>query len=301
MINCSVALAAVVKRCADALPRCARCPKMALAAALLAATVFAAFPALAQESPPPLKDCRALIKSARGELARTPETIIEDIPGGCRFTHVGFFISDSVVADVDEMTLLSPDLLATYPKNEVFLSADLSLKGFAFPPGPKLNLHLVYSTDPDERTSTLDRLSIDAGHLGRFTVSGRLSEFDNTDVGSPLSEQSGVLNEVQISLDDNGIVGEILVPILSGSLDSLEDGRDATSATIRSLPRDLISEESAAAVTHFISALPNPRGKWTLTFQSQEGLPISALNAPSFYELIGRFPGDARIQATANP
>lgn len=151
-----------------------------------------------------------------------------------------------------------------------------------------------------QRTSTLDRLSIDAGDLGRFAVSGRLSEFDNTDVEKPLSEQSGVLDEVKISLEDNGIVGEILVPILSGSLDGVEDGRDATSATIRSLPRDLISEASAAAVTHFINALPNSHGKWTLTFQSEEGLPISALNAPSFHELMGRLPGDARIQATAD-
>lgn len=274
---------------------------MRLMAALLTSTLIAPAPLLAQDHPLPLKDCRALLKSARGELARTPETIIEDIPGGCRFTQVGLFISDSVVADVDEMTLLSPDLLATYPKNEAFLSADLALKGFAFPLGPKLDLHLVYSTDPDERTSTLDRLSIDAGDLGRFTVSGRLSEFDNADVEKALSEQSGVLDAVQISLEDNGIVGEILVPILSGSLDGLEDGRDATSTTIRSLPKDLISEESAAAVTHFIGALPNPHGKWTLTFQSQEGLPISALNAPSFHELMGRLPRDARIQATADP
>lgn len=274
---------------------------MRLAAALLTATVFVPTPLLAQDNLPALKDCRALLKSARGELARKPETIVDDIPGGCRFTHVGFFLSDSIVADVDEMTLLSPDLLATYPKNEVFLSADLALKGFAFPQGPKLDLHLVYSTVPEERTSTLDRLSVDAGDLGRFMVSGRLSEFDNTDVEKPLSEQSGVLDEVQISVEDNGIVAEILVPILSGSLDGLEDGRDATSAAIRSLPQDLISEESAAAVTHFIGALPNPNGKWTLTFQSQEGLPISALNAPSFHELMGRLPGDARIQATADP
>lgn len=300
-MNCSIALAAFAKRCAGAIQQRARPPIMRLVATLLSSTLIAPVPLLAQDNPPPLKDCRALLKSARGELARKPETIIEDIAGGCRFTHVGFFLSDSIVADVDEMTLLSPDLLATYPKNEVFLSADLALKGFAFPPGPKLDLHLVYSTNPDERTSTLDRLSIDAGDLGRFTVSGRLSEFDNTDVEKPLSEETGIIEEVQFSLEDNGIVGEILVPILSDSLDGLEDGRDATSTTIHSLPRDLISEESAAAVTHFIGALPNPHGKWTLTFQSQEGLPISALDAPSFHELMGRLPGDARIQATADP
>jgi len=77
----------------------------------------------------------------------------------------------------------------------------------------------------------------------------------------------------------NGIVAEILVPILSGRPDGFKDGRDVMSTTIRSLPGDLISEESAAAVTHFISALPNPQGKWTLTFQSQGSADLGAQRA----------------------
>ena len=65
-----------------------------LAAALLAGMVIAPIPLSAQDGPPPLKDCRALLKFARTELARKPETVVEDIPGGCRFFHVGFFIAD---------------------------------------------------------------------------------------------------------------------------------------------------------------------------------------------------------------
>ena len=271
-----------------------------LAAALLAGMVIAPVALFAQDAPPPLKDCRALLKFARTELARKPDTIVEDIPGGCRFFHVGFFIADSVVADVDEMTLLTPDLLAIYPKNEVFLSADLTLKGFALPPGPKVDLQLVYTTDPVERTSTLQRLSIDAGDFGRFTLSARLSEFDNADVNVPLSEQSGVVDEVLFALEDDGIVAGILLPLLGGSLDIIEDGRAATSDAIGSLPQDLISKDSAAALKRFINALPNPQGKWTLAFQSEEGLPLSAFSAPTLNELKNRFPADAHIRVTAD-
>lgn len=270
-----------------------------LAAALLAATVMMPVPVLSQDTPPPLKDCWDLLDFARGELVSTPETIVEDIPGGCRFFHVGFFLDASVVVDVDEIIMLGPDLLATYPKNEVLLSSDLTLKGLASPEGSKIDLQLVYTSDPEERTSALERLSIDAGDLGRFTVSGRLSEFDNANVEAPLSELSGVINEVTFALEDNGIVAAHLLPILSGALAVLDDGRTAPLATILSLPQDLISKKSAAAVVRFINALPNPHGHWTLSFQSDEGLPISALSAPSFYEMAAQLPNDTRIRATA--
>lgn len=300
MTHYSAALAAFVTRFLSTIRRGGRLPIILLSAALLAATVIAPVPLSSQETPPPLRDCRALLKFARNELVRKPETIVEDISGGCRFIHLGLLVDDHVAADVDEMTLLSPDLLATYPKSEVLQSADLTLKGLVFPAGPKLDLKLVYTTDPEERTSTLERLSIDAGGLGRVTLSARLSEFDNTDVDSPLSEQSGVIEDVLFALEDRGIVVDILLPVISGGLFILEDGRAATADTIRNLPEHLISKDSAAAVVRFINALPNPQGKWTLTFQSEEGLPISALAAQSFHELMGRLPGDAHIRATAD-
>ena len=269
-------------------------------AGLIATTLLASTSIHAQETPAPLKDCRALLKSARGEIVRKPQTEIEDLEDGCLFTHVGFALDTYVTADIDEMIIRSPDLLAVWPTGDVFEVADLTLNGFSVLPGYKTNLQLVYDTDPEAQTATLERLYFDAGPLGAFTVSAAFSDFDNTDLGSPLLEnQGGIIHGLDISLSDSGLGALVLLSLqpITG-LPSQEDVIDI-STVIRSWPENRLSMASAEALVRLVAAIPDLTGEWTFHFESETGVPIKDFAAEDFATLAERIPDDAKIEATA--
>jgi len=268
-------------------------------ASVIATTLFASAPIHAQEAPTPLKDCRALLKAARGEIERTPQTEIEDLQDGCRFTHVGFALDSYVTSDIDEMIIRSPNLLAVWPTNEVFEAADLTLNGFSMLPGNKFNLQLVYDTDPEAMTANLKRLHFDAGALGQFTLAAKLSRFDNADLEiSPFENEEGLLHEFEFSLVDTGL-SAVLLPSLMLITGVPTEDTSAIATMIRSWPETRISKKSAESLVRFFRALPDLSGNWTLQFESDEGLPINTIVAGSFDAFAQRMPDDARIEATA--
>lgn len=269
-------------------------------ASLIATTLLASAPIHAQEAPAPLKDCRALLKAARGEIERTPQTEIEDLEDGCRFTHVGFPFDDYISIDIDEMIIRTPDLLAVWPTGDVFEAANLTLNGFSVLPGYKTNLHLVYDTDPEAQTATLERLHFDAGPLGAFTVSAAFSEFDNTVLDSPLLEnQGGIIHSLDVSLDDSGLAALFLLSLqpITG-LPSEENATDIATV-IRSWPERRLSTASAESLVRLITAIPDLTGEWTFRFQSETGMRIKDLAAEDFETFAKRIPADAKIEATA--
>ncbi|KQT48077.1 hypothetical protein ASG47_06760 [Devosia sp. Leaf420] len=269
-------------------------------ASVIATTLIASAPIHAQEAPAPLKDCRALLKAARGEIERTTQTEIEYLEDGCRFTHVGLAIDSSITADMDELIIRTPDLLAVWPTGDVFESADLTLNGFALLPGQNFNLQLVYDTDPDAMTANLERLHLDAGALGEFTLAANFSEFDNADLeASPLESEKGLLHKFELSLVDTGL-SAVLLPSLMLIIGSpTAEDTTAIATTIRSWPESRISKKSAKSLVRLLTALPNLSGNWTLQFESEEGLAINTLVAGSFDAFADAIPDDAKIEATA--
>ncbi|KQN73844.1 hypothetical protein [Devosia sp. Leaf64] len=269
-------------------------------AGLIATTLLASAPIHAQQVPAPLKDCRALLKSARGDIERTPQTEIEDLEDGCRFTQIGFALDTHVTADIDEMIIRSPDLLAVWPTGDVFEAADLTLNGFSVLPGYKTNLRLVYDTDPEALTANIERLHFDAGPLGAFTVSARFSQFDNTDLGSPLLEnQGGIIHSLDISLHDSGLGALLLLSLQPITGLPSEDDVIAMSTIIRAWPERRLSTVSAESLVRFLTAIPDLIGDWTFSFESQTGLAIKDLAAANFAQFAGRLPKDSIISATA--
>jgi len=269
-------------------------------AGVIATTLLAATPIYAQEALAPLKDCRALLKAARGEIERTPQTEIEDLEDGCRFTHVGLPFDDYISIDIDEMIIRSPDLLAVWPTGDVFEAADLTLIGFSVLPGYKTNLQLVYDTDPEAMTANLERLHLDAGALGQFTLAAKFSQFDNADLEvSPFENEKGLLHDFELSIVDTGL-SAVLLPslMLITGAPTAEDTTDIAT-TIRSWPESRISKKSAESFIRFFTALPDLSGNWTLRFESEEGLAINTLLAGSFDAFAERIPADAKIEATA--
>lgn len=274
-------------------------------AALLTASLLLPAVAQAQEvsEPAPLRDCRALLKLARGELVSTPATVVEDVPGGCRFTNIGFVASFEVRFDVEEMVLLSPNLLDDFPRNETLVAADLTLNGFSadFAPRQKLDIELVYTTQPDALTAELERFAIDAGDLGRFEISASFSQFDNTALDMILSpDESGRIHDFRLALEDNGVVNRLLGPLFIGTDKSVTKQQIGFSTLIRDLPERMISMASAESIVRFITALPEPTGNWSLQFESGEGLPLTAINSASALEFLASLPADAVISATAD-
>lgn len=229
--------------------------------------------------------------------------MIEDLPGGCRFTHIGFLAATALRFDVDEMILLSPGLLAEFPKNQALEAADLTLNGFALAMDPalKLDMQLVYTTDPDALTAELERFAIDAGDLGRFSLSATFSQFDNRDFDAMLfAQDTGRVHDLTFELEDSGLTARLLGPLFAGPKKAATEQKVAVSTLIRSLPETMISMVSAESIVRFITALPEPTGQWSVHFDSPEGLPLVALNSATALEFMSLLPADARITATAD-
>lgn len=267
-----------------------------LLAGMIAATLLASSPIQAQETPAPLKDCRALLKVARGEIDRTPQTEIEDLEDGYRFTHVDIVVLDGSALRADELIMRDRDLLAVWEQGTVFEAGNLAVNGLSLSPGYKIDLELVYESDPDALTSNLERLYLNTGAFGEMTISGRLSQFDNADPDvTDFADMDGLLHAFDLSLTDKGLAS--LFFLAAGPIDETDIAEIAT--TIRAWPESRISTSSAETLVRFLHAMPDPSGEWTFHFESEEGFAIKHFAAPSLLDALGHLPEDTRITASA--
>ena len=268
-----------------------------------------------------LADCAALVASIP-DIEVGPEAVVEDVEGGCRATHVSFGVSSLVRYTIDEITLLTPDILTTFPTGEIFKAADLDIKGIRFQPQTHsplqdyiiglstvaMDLRLAYTTQPEERTSNVI-FEFGASDLGGITLSAALSNFDNTDVDmADVGDMVGTLNTLDVTMQDRGLFVTLLAPaILNMVLSPVEDPRPAIAEmqemavdTLSRLPPTALSPESLQALSAFIRALPDPQGNWTLGFASETGLSLDRLRSADPTALT-EFIADAKIVATGEP
>ncbi|MGV0911315.1 hypothetical protein [Martelella sp. FOR1707] len=286
-----------------------------------------AFPLLSQPSlaeladkTAPLADCAALFASIP-DVETTQDTDIEDVDGGCRATHLSWAESSYIHYRIDEVVLLSPDLLQTFEAGKLSAGADLTLKGLNIVPqtgsplqdyiislsSTGIDLHLAYTTDPAERTGDVD-FELSAGKLGRLSLSAGLSDFDNSDVPiSSLTELTGTLDHFEAFLEDNGLFARLFAPPILSTLPPDQDPRPAIAAAqeaaiamLASWPETTMPPESLAALSALIRAFPKPEGNWTLSIDSEPGLSLESLSSGDLSALSAAIAG-TRITATGTP
>ena len=268
----------------------------------------------------PLADCAALIASIP-DVTTTQDTVIEDIDGGCRATNLSWSQNSYVQYRADEIILLSPDLLRTLPTGELFVAADLTLKGVRAVPQTNsplqdyiislnstgIDLHLAYTTDPADRTGKVD-FELDAGRLGRLALSAKLTDLDTTDVRlTDLTEVTGRLDHLEASLEDEGLVASIFAPPILSTLPFDEDprpaiaaGQEAVVAKLESWPEATMTPKSLAVLSDLIRAFPKPEGDWTVTIDSNPGISLQTLYGGTRSAFAGALEGTT-ITATGGP
>lgn len=170
-------------------------------------------------------DCAELVATLP-EITLGPKSIVEDVEGGCRATNVSYGVSSYMNYSIESVTLLSPNLLATFPTGEIFEAAELDIRGARLTPVTHsalqdyilalntvgMNLRLAYTTDPEALTSEAE-IEFSAAELGRVAVKASLSDFDNTDVDiDDYSEISGTLHQLDVTLEDRGLFVAIFAP-----------------------------------------------------------------------------------------
>lgn len=286
------------------------------------------FPLLAQPSlaelagkAEPVADCAALFASIP-DVTTTQYTHIEDVDGGCRVTNLSWVVDSYIHYGVDEITLLSPDLLRTFPAGELPAAADLTLKGLRIAPqtgsplqdyiislsSDGIDIHLAYTTDPAELTSDVD-FELNAGKLGRLALSARLSNVDYANVQlSELTEITGILDHFEASLEDAGLFASIFAPpILGAVLPFDQDPRPIIAAaqetaitTLSNWPDTMMTDQSLTALSALVRAFPKPEGIWTLSIDSEPGLALDSLYSGDLSALAAVIPG-TRITATGTP
>lgn len=266
-------------------------------------------------------DCAELV-ATMSEIILGPDSMVEDVDGGCRATNVSYGVSSYMNYSIESVTLLSPNLLATFPTGEIFEAAELDLKGVRLAPVTHsplqdyilalntvgMNLRLAYTTDPEVLTSEAE-LEFSADRLGRFAVTASLSNFDNTDVDiDDIEDVSGTLHQLDFTLEDRGLFVAIFAPaVLNGFFAPDEDPTNAIMvmqetavATLAGLPESTLAPDSLVALGTLIRAFPNPQGDWHLSFSSDRGISIDDLDGNEA-SVIAAILADAKITATGEP
>lgn len=266
-------------------------------------------------------DCAALV-ATMSEIIVGSESTVEQVDGGCRATNVSYGVSSFMNYSIDEVTLLSPDLLATFPTGEIFEAAELVLKGVRLKPVTHsplqdyvlalntvgMDLRLAYTTDPEALTSQAE-FEFSAEKLGRFAVKASLSDFDNTDIDiDDIADVSGRLHQLDLTLEDRGLFVAIFAPaVLNWFFAPDEDPTNAivvmqesTVATLAGLPETTISPDSLVAFSTLIRAFPRPEGDWHLSFSSERGISVDDLEGNEA-TVVAAILADAKITATGEP
>lgn len=268
-----------------------------------------------------LADCAALVASIP-DITTGPKSTIEDVEGGCRASNISYGISSYTTYTVEEVTLLSPNLLKTFPTGEVFEAATLDLKGVRLQPVTHsplqdyifglnaigMDLRLAYTTDPAALTSEVE-VEFSAGRLGRIALTAALSNFDNTDVDiDGITDLPGTLHQLDVTLEDRGLFVSIFAPAVLNSLfpeDEDPSGaimvmQETAVATLSGLPETTLSPDSFIALSTFIRALPKPEGDWHVRFVSDTGLSLDRLRTGD-PTAAADFIADTEIVATGEP
>ena len=266
-------------------------------------------------------DCAALVASV-SDIVTGPDSIIEDIEGGCRAANVSYDVSSMMRYSIDEIKLLSPDLLKTFATGEVFATAELAIAGLRATPRTHsplqdyilglttiaMDLRLAYDSDPAALTSNVT-FQFSAGDLGELAISAALSDFDNADVDmADVAEVSGTLHQLDVTLRDRGLFVTMFAPAALNMLFAQDQDpsaeiaamQDNAVATLAGLPEANFPADSRRAMTSLIRALPRPEGDWQLSLSSQTGLSLARLRADD-PTAMAQFLADTRITATGEP
>lgn len=268
-----------------------------------------------------LADCAALVASIP-DIELGPEGMVEDVEGGCRAIHVIVGVSSMLRYTIDEVTILTPDILTTFPTGEIFKDATLDIKGMRFGPQTHsplqdyiialttvpMDIRLAYTTEPEALTSNVD-FEFGAGDLGHIKASASLSDFDNTDVDmTDVEDVGGTLNALDVTMKDRGLFVAMFAPaVLNMVFSPVEDPRPAIAemqetaiATLASLPETTLSTASLEAFSAFILAMPDPQGDWSVSFNSETGLSLDRLRSDD-PTALAEFIADTKIEATGEP
>lgn len=268
-----------------------------------------------------LTDCAALVATIP-EIALSPKSTVEDVEGGCRATNVSYSVSSYMNYSIDSVTLLSPDLLATFPTGNIFEAATLDLRGMRLKPVTHsplqdyilalntvgMNLRLAYTTDPEALTSRAE-VEFSAEQLGRVAVKATLSDFDNTALDiDDFADISGTLHQLDIELEDRGLFTAIFAPAVLNLLFAPDEDptnaimvmQETAVATLAGLPETTLSRDSLVVLGTLIRSFPRPEGDWHLSFSSARGLSIKDLEEDEA-SIVAAILADAKITATGHP
>lgn len=268
-----------------------------------------------------LADCAALVAKI-SEIVIGPDSSIEDVDGGCRVTNVSYGVSSYVSYSIDAVTLLSPNLLTTFPTGEIFEAAELDIRGLRLKPithSPLqdyilalntigMDLRLAYTTDPEALTSRAE-VEFSAEPLGRVAVKAFLSDFDNTAVDiEDFADLSGTLHQLDLTLEDRGLFVAIFAPAVLNWLFTPDEDptgaimvmQESAVAALAGLPETTLSPDSFIALSSLIRAFPRPEGDWHLSFASERGFSIADLEDDEA-EVLAAILADAKITAAGKP
>lgn len=266
---------------------------------LAALAALIATPALAQnpdkKSAPPT-DCSALV--AWLDIVETsPETVIEDVPGGCRMTDFFVDMGSYVRYRADELVLTAPDLFEAVAAMRPFAEAELTVSGLRLSPdtGSPLTTYIIemqsapldarvsYRWDAAAETVDLTELSVKSVDFGGgFSVSGAFSGivFDPARL-EDISQWPGAIDRLNLTLDDGRFFTAYAAPAVLGLLPYdadprplIETYKQAATAFIDGLPDASVGPDSKAALRRFVADFPQPRGSYTLDLSADPGLPF---------------------------
>jgi hypothetical protein len=285
-----------------------------LVAALLTTLVT---PALAQDDVAPTS-CAALAEET-GIIETTADTVIADTADGCRITD--FLITPSAPSrfKVNELTLVAPGILDDYAAQRLPASLDLTLHGVLLSPetgselttyiiemqAEPMDVHLSYRWDAAEGVLDLADLSVTAGELGGFRLTGRITDAQVTpDVVADPTRLRGALESLTLEMDNARFAAAYFAPPLVSMLPYDQDPRPliasyiaAVNGFIASLPAANVSAESKDALTSFVSAFPRPRGDYTLEVTAEPPLALDEIALDTPIALAGIL-ARLRIEAT---
>jgi hypothetical protein len=220
------------------------------------------------------------------------------------------------------VTLLSPNLLTTFPTGEIFEAAELDIRGARLTPVTHsplqdyilalntvgMNLRLAYTTDPEALTSEAE-VEFSTAELGRVAVKASLSDFDNTDIEiDDFADLSGTLHQLDVTLEDRGLFVAIFAPAALNWLFAPDEDptnaitvmQETAVAALAGLPETTLSRDSLVALGTLIRAFPRPEGDWNLSFSSERGFSIRDLEEDEA-TVVAAILADAKITATGEP
>ncbi|WP_240231018.1 hypothetical protein [Devosia lacusdianchii] len=275
-------------------------------ALILTFVLLAAAPAPAQELGMTIPDCRTLFKTT-GFLKRAPDSTIETIDQGCRFSGTIIDFGPYTRFSVEDITLTGPDLMASLAQGQRPTSIDLAMKGMRLSPEMEhspltayilemqqepYDIHLAMSWNDTDGILEIADASFSTHRLGRVALSGRLTGLTAVplEVGNIEAFEGAEFESLTIDFDNSGLFTAYIAPMFVGTLPYDQDPRPAIAAgqqaiisTIAAMPEAQLSAETKAVLTQFVTDFPRPSGHYILD--------ITALDEPVPFTSVEDFDG----------